>query len=53
MEINLDCPCRNILCERRGDCDACKKHHHASRRVPMTTCERIKSEAERKNKRGK
>lgn len=35
------CPCKRQKCERHGDCNACKAHHHASSRKPFTACERF------------
>lgn len=46
-----DCPCKRVKCERHGDCVACKEHHHASTRHPLTTCERIRAKNEKKQKR--
>ena len=43
----LDCPCKRVQCERHGDCHACKEHHHASKRLPLSTCERIKARKEK------
>ena len=34
------CPCKRVRCERHGDCDACRAHHQASPRKPLTACER-------------
>lgn len=42
-----NCPCKRE-CERHGDCNACKEHHHASKRYPLSTCERIKARELRK-----
>lgn len=38
-----NCPCKRIACERHGNCDACKEHHHRSVKIPLTTCERKKA----------
>lgn len=36
------CPCKRVKCERHGDCAACRAHHHASQRKPLTACKRKK-----------
>lgn len=36
------CPCKRVKCERHGDCAACRAHHLASQRKPLTSCERKK-----------
>ena len=36
------CPCKRVKCERHGDCAACRAHHLASQRKPLTACEREK-----------
>ncbi len=42
-EINKDCPCTNVTCERHGICEECKAFHHAN--GGLTTCEKAKQEA--------
>lgn len=42
------CPCKRTDCPRHGDCEACREHHHASDRKPLTRCEK-----QEKKKRGK
>lgn len=39
------CPCKRHRCERHGDCAACKAHHRAMPRKPLTACEKIKDRA--------
>lgn len=41
------CPCKRTGCKRHGDCTACTEHHHASKKIPLTTCERLKKKRER------
>lgn len=50
---NPNCPCKRIKCERHGDCTACKEHHHASAKIPLATCERMKAKEERKRERNR
>lgn len=40
MEINENCPCKRMKCERRKNCDACREHHHAMKRKLGVACER-------------
>lgn len=40
---NESCPCKRTKCERHGDCSACKSHHHASKKIPLATCERLEN----------
>ncbi len=54
MEVvnqNIGCPCKRKKCERHGDCDACKEHHHNSARKPLTACERLETKKLHKNRR--
>jgi hypothetical protein len=37
-ELNPDCPCKYVDCPRHGDCEACKRNHHAAGQ--KTSCER-------------
>lgn len=39
--ISQACPCKRKACERRGDCESCKAHHHASQKNCLTACERL------------
>ena len=34
---------------RHGDCDACREHHHTSKRKLLTYCEKLERKALRKN----
>lgn len=43
-----NCPCKRINCPRHGDCAACREHHHASSRKPLTRCEKLEPKAQRK-----
>lgn len=47
---DIECPCKRKKCERYGNCNACKEHHHNSARKPMTACERLEAKKERKNR---
>ncbi len=49
--INTDCPCKRVKCERHGDCEACREHHHTSLRKPLTSCERKDQKEERRAER--
>ncbi|MCB6202041.1 hypothetical protein [Extibacter muris] len=40
-EINKDCPCKRVKCERHGRCDACREHHGKPDAKYLTACERI------------
>lgn len=52
--INVDCPCKRTKCERHGDCEACREHHHTSSGKPLTACDRKEQRrAERIKKREK
>lgn len=46
MKEDSACPCKRD-CERHGNCEACKEHHHSWKRVPKTTCERRQARKER------
>ena len=35
------CPCRRVRCPRHGDCAACREHHRACGRKPLTYCEKL------------
>ena len=35
------CPCRRVNCPRHGDCAACREHHRACGRKPLTDCEKL------------
>lgn len=39
--ISQVCPCKRKKCERHGNCDACRAHHHDSSRKSLTACERL------------
>ena len=39
--ISQVCPCKRKKCERHGNCDACRAHHHDSSRKALTACERL------------
>ena len=39
--ISQGCPCKRKKCERHGNCDACRAHHHDSSRKSLTACERL------------
>lgn len=41
-----NCPCKRTKCERHGDCEACRIHHHTDKRKALTACERLE---EKKN----
>lgn len=43
------CPCARVNCPRHGDCDACREHHHTSKRKLLTYCEKLERKALRKN----
>lgn len=45
---NESCPCKRTKCERHGDCSACKSHHHASKKIPLATCERLENKKNKK-----
>lgn len=53
MEEVKECPCKRIHCVRHGDCEACWNHHHAPGKKMLTTCERLKAKAEKKEGRKK
>ena len=42
------CPCKRVDCSRQGDCAACREHHHASYRKPLTRCEKLARKEQRK-----
>ena len=42
------CPCKRVDCPRHGDCAACREHHHASYRKPLTRCEKLARKEQRK-----
>jgi hypothetical protein len=37
---NPDCPCTWPDCDRHGNCEECRKYHHAS--GEKTSCERLR-----------
>ena len=46
------CPCKRLSCPRHGDCAACREHHHACARKPLTRCEKLAEKARRREKKG-
>ncbi|MGI6171627.1 MAG: hypothetical protein ACOYIC_07900 [Butyricicoccus sp.] len=55
MRDSADCPCKRTKCERHGDCDACREHHHSkgSGRKALTRCEKLEKKVQRKAERQK
>ena len=45
------CPCKRTKCPRHGDCAACREHHHASERKPLTRCEKLARKEQRQAER--
>ena len=43
--ISQVCPCKRKKCERHGNCDACRAHHHDSSRKPLTACARLEQKS--------
>lgn len=41
------CPCRRVRCPRHGDCAACREHHRACGRKPLTYCEKLEQKKKR------
>ena len=42
------CPCRRVNCPRHGDCAACREHHRACGRKPLTDCEKLEQKKKHK-----
>ena len=47
-EPQKTCPCKRVGCPRHGDCAACREHHHANGRKPLTRCEKLAQKEQRK-----
>lgn len=39
---------KRVDCPRHGDCAACREHHYASDRKPLTRCEKLARKEQRK-----
>ncbi len=45
-----DCPCKR-KCKRHGLCRQCRQFHRQEAKHPLTTCQRLRKDTDRKLKR--